>query len=229
MRLGAAVERADNTARILDVKYHLLLPENEPVGGGLDYFQWSTILREVSALTAYRWILSGEHQALAGGRSSDPQPPDAALSFELLRRYRPSPRPSGERLRPARSRPAHGHGVGRAFGWATNRANLPVGAARVHNPLHRGECAPVLRHRRAVSALIGSISADMRIRIDYDTRYAYDAPARTIGQVSARHAAQQRQPVCGELAGRSRHRRSRARFRRRVRQPDPRLLHHMAP
>jgi uncharacterized alpha-E superfamily protein len=56
MRLGAAVERADNTARILDVKYHLLLPENEPVGGGLDYFQWSTILREVSALTAYRWV-----------------------------------------------------------------------------------------------------------------------------------------------------------------------------
>jgi uncharacterized alpha-E superfamily protein len=56
MRLGAAIERADNTARILDVKYHLLLPASEPVGGGLDYFQWSTILREVSALTAYRWI-----------------------------------------------------------------------------------------------------------------------------------------------------------------------------
>lgn len=56
MRLGAAIERADNTARILDVKYHLLLPESEPIGGGLDYFQWSTILREVSALTAYRWI-----------------------------------------------------------------------------------------------------------------------------------------------------------------------------
>ena len=56
MRLGAAVERADNTARILDVKYHMLLPASEPVGGGLDYFQWSTILREVSALTAYRWV-----------------------------------------------------------------------------------------------------------------------------------------------------------------------------
>ena len=53
---GAAVERADNTARILDVKYHMLLPASEPVGGGLDYFQWSTILREVSALTAYRWV-----------------------------------------------------------------------------------------------------------------------------------------------------------------------------
>ena len=56
LRLGAAVERADDTARILDVKYHVLLPESERVGGGLDYFQWTTILREVSALTAYRWV-----------------------------------------------------------------------------------------------------------------------------------------------------------------------------
>jgi uncharacterized alpha-E superfamily protein len=56
LRLGVAVERADNTARILDVKYHLLLPEREPVGGGLDYFQWTTILREVSALTAFHWV-----------------------------------------------------------------------------------------------------------------------------------------------------------------------------
>ena len=56
LQLGAAVERADNTARLLDVKYHLLLPRDEPVGGSLDYFQWSTILRTVSALTAYRWI-----------------------------------------------------------------------------------------------------------------------------------------------------------------------------
>jgi uncharacterized alpha-E superfamily protein len=56
LQLGAAVERADNTARLLDVKYHLLLPRDEPVGGSLDYFQWSTILRTVSALTAYRWV-----------------------------------------------------------------------------------------------------------------------------------------------------------------------------
>jgi uncharacterized alpha-E superfamily protein len=56
LRLGGAVERADNTARILDVKYYLLLPERERVGGGLDYFQWTTILREVSALTAYHWV-----------------------------------------------------------------------------------------------------------------------------------------------------------------------------
>jgi uncharacterized alpha-E superfamily protein len=56
VRLGGAIERADNTARILDVKYHILLPEHERVGGSLDYFQWSTILREVSANTAYRWV-----------------------------------------------------------------------------------------------------------------------------------------------------------------------------
>ena len=56
LRLGMSIERADNTARLLDVKYHLLLPEREPVGGSLDYFQWTTILREVSALTAYRWV-----------------------------------------------------------------------------------------------------------------------------------------------------------------------------
>ncbi|WP_375458392.1 alpha-E domain-containing protein [uncultured Enterovirga sp.] len=55
-RLGNAIERADNTARILDVKYHLLLPESEGIGGSLDYFQWTTILREVSALTAYHWV-----------------------------------------------------------------------------------------------------------------------------------------------------------------------------
>jgi uncharacterized alpha-E superfamily protein len=55
-RLGLYIERADNTARILDVKYHLLLPADEPVGGSLDYFQWSAILRTVSANTAYHWV-----------------------------------------------------------------------------------------------------------------------------------------------------------------------------
>ena len=56
LRLGAALERADNTARLLEVKYQLLLPRDEPVGGSLDYFQWTTILRTVSALTAYRHV-----------------------------------------------------------------------------------------------------------------------------------------------------------------------------
>jgi uncharacterized alpha-E superfamily protein len=55
-RLGVFLERADNTARILDVKYHMLLPAHEQVGGPLDYFQWAAILRSVSALTSYHWV-----------------------------------------------------------------------------------------------------------------------------------------------------------------------------
>jgi uncharacterized alpha-E superfamily protein len=55
-RVGLFVERADNTARLLDVKYHLLLPEKEAIGGSLDYFQWAAILRAVSAHTAYHWV-----------------------------------------------------------------------------------------------------------------------------------------------------------------------------
>ncbi len=55
-RLGTFVERADNTARILDVKYHLLLPGWSGVGGMLDYYQWTSILQAVSAVRAYRWV-----------------------------------------------------------------------------------------------------------------------------------------------------------------------------
>ena len=58
IQLGAAIERADNTARLLDVKYHLLLPEGERVGGVVDRDQWTTILQTVSAVTAYRWLYS---------------------------------------------------------------------------------------------------------------------------------------------------------------------------
>jgi uncharacterized alpha-E superfamily protein len=58
IQLGAAIERADNTARLLDVKYHLLLPEGEQVGGLVDRDQWTTILQTVSAVTAYRWLYS---------------------------------------------------------------------------------------------------------------------------------------------------------------------------
>lgn len=54
--MGQAVERADNTARLIDVKYHLLLPEGEKVGGVIDRDQWTTILHTVSANTAYRWL-----------------------------------------------------------------------------------------------------------------------------------------------------------------------------
>ena len=58
VRLGTFIERADNTARLLDVKYHLLLPEQEEVGGAVDYYEWSAVLRSVSAFQAYQKIFS---------------------------------------------------------------------------------------------------------------------------------------------------------------------------
>ena len=41
IRLGTHIERADNTARILDIKYHILLPSTADVGGAVDYYQWA--------------------------------------------------------------------------------------------------------------------------------------------------------------------------------------------
>ncbi len=55
-RLGTFLERADNTARILDVKYHVLLPKVEDVGGAVDYYQWAAVLRSVSAFESYRKV-----------------------------------------------------------------------------------------------------------------------------------------------------------------------------
>ena len=56
IKLGTFLERADNTARILDVKYHILLPSVHDVGGAADYYQWGSLLRSVSAFEAYRKI-----------------------------------------------------------------------------------------------------------------------------------------------------------------------------
>jgi uncharacterized alpha-E superfamily protein len=55
-RLGTFIERADNTARILDVKYHILLPSVDDVGGAVDYYQWAAVLRSVSAFESYRKV-----------------------------------------------------------------------------------------------------------------------------------------------------------------------------
>jgi uncharacterized alpha-E superfamily protein len=55
-QLGNFVERADNTARILDVKYYVLLPKPSDVGSDLDALQWAQILRSVSAHRSYRWF-----------------------------------------------------------------------------------------------------------------------------------------------------------------------------
>ncbi len=60
LRLGTFLERADNTARILDVKFHAV--ESEFFGSAserdleYDYYHWSAILRSVSAFETYRKV-----------------------------------------------------------------------------------------------------------------------------------------------------------------------------
>jgi len=54
MQLGRLLERADNTSRLLDVKYFLLLPSVEEVGGAVDEMEWSILLRSATALAMYR-------------------------------------------------------------------------------------------------------------------------------------------------------------------------------
>ncbi len=56
MRIGRLLERADCTSRILDLKYHILLPTGERVGGNVDTIQWMAVLKSCSALEAYRKI-----------------------------------------------------------------------------------------------------------------------------------------------------------------------------
>ena len=63
LHLGSMTERFEATARILDVKYYVLLPSVLDVGGNLDNVQWETILRSVSAYQSYRWLYQGEIDA----------------------------------------------------------------------------------------------------------------------------------------------------------------------
>lgn len=59
-RIGTFLERADNTARILDVKYYVLLPSVTQIGSSLDNVQWETILRSVAGQRSYAWLNQGK-------------------------------------------------------------------------------------------------------------------------------------------------------------------------
>jgi uncharacterized alpha-E superfamily protein len=61
LRIGGLIERADMTLRLLDVKYYVLLPETDVVGGGRDYHQWTSVLRATSALRAYHHVYKGDY------------------------------------------------------------------------------------------------------------------------------------------------------------------------
>jgi uncharacterized alpha-E superfamily protein len=62
-RAGTFIERADNVARLLDIKYYLLLPSLSYVGSSLDTGQWDSVLRAVSGDRAYRWLNTAQIDA----------------------------------------------------------------------------------------------------------------------------------------------------------------------
>jgi len=62
-RAGTLIERADSIARILDIKYYLLLPSLSYVGSSLDTGQWDNILRSVSGDRAYTYVYGGQVDA----------------------------------------------------------------------------------------------------------------------------------------------------------------------
>lgn len=64
-RIGTFLERADSTARILDVKYYVLLPSISHIGSALDNVQWENILRSVAARSSYRWLNGPDISAMS--------------------------------------------------------------------------------------------------------------------------------------------------------------------
>lgn len=61
LRIGTFLERADNTARLLDVKFHALASEyfgagHVKEGQEVDFYHWSAILRSVSGFEIYRKV-----------------------------------------------------------------------------------------------------------------------------------------------------------------------------
>ena len=60
MRLGTYLERGDNTARLVDVKYHAIesdfFGEAKDKDQEYDFYHWSAILRSVSAFEIYRKV-----------------------------------------------------------------------------------------------------------------------------------------------------------------------------
>jgi uncharacterized alpha-E superfamily protein len=64
-QIGRLLERADKTARILDVKYFILLPSIKDVGTTLDEIQWMALLKSASAYEMYRKC--GQHRITPTG------------------------------------------------------------------------------------------------------------------------------------------------------------------
>ena len=81
LRLGTFLERADNTARLLDVKFHAVESEFHGLAPAreheADFYHWSAVLRSVSAFEVYRKVYR------------DAISPDRVAELLILRRDMP--------------------------------------------------------------------------------------------------------------------------------------------
>ncbi|RZS98190.1 alpha-E domain-containing protein [Cecembia calidifontis] len=75
-QLGLFLERADKTSRIMDVKYHILLPSPNLVGTPLDFLHWTALLKSVTAFNTYRRLYGNIE-------------PAKVVEFLLLNKYFP--------------------------------------------------------------------------------------------------------------------------------------------
>lgn len=75
-QLGQYLERADKTSRILDVKYHILLPSPQEIGSPLDFLHWMALLKSVSAFNTYRRLYGNIN-------------PSGVVEFLVLNKYFP--------------------------------------------------------------------------------------------------------------------------------------------
>ena len=142
-QLGTFLERADNTARILDVKYYVLLPHNELVGGEIDSAQWAAILRSVSAHRSYRWVYRESYKPW---RVAD----YLILNRQMPRSLGPATRRSPPRWSSSAASTARAMAASRwprdpaAARGRRHERHLPIGPARVPGGVHRPQQPPGL-------------------------------------------------------------------------------------
>lgn len=125
VHLGVMLERADNTARLLDAK-HLSLsgPRAE---GAVAYAEWQALLRSVSALRAFQWV---HHARLQ---------PDLVADLLLFRQELP------RSLVSCHSRLRHAlEGIAEATGG--RRGEPQRIAAEIHDRLSKGRIEDVMAH-----------------------------------------------------------------------------------
>ena len=178
LNLGLYLERGDNTARLLDVKYYVLLPTTDMVGGSIDTYQWTTLLRALSSLPRLPLELRRRVQPAQDRAFPDPQPLVPAVAAALPRQGRLPPRPAGAGLRQADAGARPAARLARRARRRPDRRRHRGGAARVHQPLHPPErdARPRRGGRLPVRGPV------MRLKVRHATVYSYGAPMRFVTQ-----------------------------------------------